>query len=170
MATLLHRTTKQLLVSVDPNGLPEPIANYIEDPDLSAVTGEPNKYWIITGDVVTLMDQAAQDAVDAAELAAREAQSRTISVDAVAEPLTNNALTGHQMRAIIELFNKRDNFNTTRIIELQNQVQAMIGSTGNIANLRADGAAVAISATSTRTRPEAITDYNDIINSGGVDT
>jgi len=64
MATLLHRTTKQYLVSVDPNGLPEPIANYIDEPDLSAVTGQPSKYWIITGDIVTEMSVAEKAIVD----------------------------------------------------------------------------------------------------------
>ena len=68
MATFLHRTTMQLLPSTSESSLSEPVANYIENPDLSAITGFPSKYWIITGDVVTLMDQAARDAVDAANL------------------------------------------------------------------------------------------------------
>ncbi len=76
MANFLHRTTKRYLTSQDPNGLPEPLANYIEGPDLSAVTGFASKYWVITGDVVTLMSQAQRDAVDAAELSAqRDAQA-----------------------------------------------------------------------------------------------
>ena len=66
MATFLHRTTMQLLPSTSESSLSEPVANYIENPDLSAITGFPSKYWIITGDVVTLMDQSARDAVDAA--------------------------------------------------------------------------------------------------------
>ncbi len=66
MANVLNRTTKQYLRSVnDPD---YPTATWIHNPDLSAVTGFDAKYWIITGDVVTLMDQAARDAVDAAEL------------------------------------------------------------------------------------------------------
>ena len=43
-------------------------ATWIYDPDLTAVIGFPIKYWIITGDVVTLMNQAARDVVDAALL------------------------------------------------------------------------------------------------------
>ena len=67
MANYLHRTTKQYLTSVSPASLQEPEANYIEQPDLSAVAGQPSKYWIITGDVVSLVDQATQDAIDAQE-------------------------------------------------------------------------------------------------------
>ena len=71
MANFLHRTTKAYLVSADPNSLPEPIANYIEQPDLSAVTGQPTKYWIITGDIVTLASIGQQVDIDTDEEAAR---------------------------------------------------------------------------------------------------
>lgn len=66
MPNYLHRTTKQYLKSVSPNSLAEPAANYIYMPDLSAVLGQPVKYWNITGDTVTLMSQSERDAVDAA--------------------------------------------------------------------------------------------------------
>ena len=68
MGNFLHRATKQYLVSADPNGLPEPLANYINGPDLSAVAGFSSQYWVITGDVVTLMSVAERDAVDAQAL------------------------------------------------------------------------------------------------------
>ena len=63
----LHRTTLRQLRSIAPADLPEPQANYIEEPDLSAVVGFAPKYWIVTGDAVTLMDAVARAAVDAAE-------------------------------------------------------------------------------------------------------
>ena len=44
------------------------MAEWILNPDMSAVEGFPSQYWIITGDAVTLMDQAERDAVDAAAL------------------------------------------------------------------------------------------------------
>lgn len=69
MAVVLHRTTKQLIVSA--NSPAYPAEDWIVSPDLSAVTGQPAKYWTISGDTVSLMDQAARDAVDAAEAAAR---------------------------------------------------------------------------------------------------
>ena len=65
MANVLHRTTKQYLKSV--NTPDYPVADWIVNPDLSAVTGFDSKYWLISGDNVTLMDQSARDAVDVAE-------------------------------------------------------------------------------------------------------
>jgi len=65
MSDFLHRTTKQYLPSTSAASLPEPVANYIEHPDLSAVAGQPSQYWTINGDVVSLMPQAERDAVDA---------------------------------------------------------------------------------------------------------
>jgi len=63
MANVLNRTTKQYLASVN---TPEyPVAEWIINPDLSAVSGQPAKYWVISGDSVTFMDQASRDAVDA---------------------------------------------------------------------------------------------------------
>ncbi len=72
MATVLHRTTKVLQISVSPNGLSEPRSSYIFFPDLSAVAGQPIKYWVITGNAVSLMDAAAIAVVDAAELQANK--------------------------------------------------------------------------------------------------
>jgi hypothetical protein len=64
MADVLNRTTKELRRSVNtPDYDP---AEWIIDPDLSAVAGFAPRYWKITGDVVSLVDQAERDAVDAA--------------------------------------------------------------------------------------------------------
>ncbi len=72
MSTVLNRTTKQLLISA--NTPDYPTQDWIINPDLSAVAGFASKYWTISGDAVSLMNQAARDAVDAAELnAARDA-------------------------------------------------------------------------------------------------
>ncbi|MHA2172822.1 MAG: hypothetical protein ACXAB7_23395 [Candidatus Kariarchaeaceae archaeon] len=65
MGNFVHRTTRQYLQSFSPNDLPEPIANYIVDPDLSAVQGVPWIYWVITGDVISEMSQGEKDIVDA---------------------------------------------------------------------------------------------------------
>ena len=92
MPKWLHRTTKQFLNSVASADLPEAQANYIEEPDLSAVTGQPNKYWEITGDVISLLDQTARDAVDDAV--------DTVQLDAVADELTR---TRTIMRAFAEV-------------------------------------------------------------------
>ena len=71
MGNYLHRITKQYFKSTSPNDLQEPLANYISQPDMSAVVGIPSKYWIIIGDVVSEMGQSEKDAVDAVALAIR---------------------------------------------------------------------------------------------------
>lgn len=75
MADVLNRTTREFLRSVhEPN---YPVEDWIINPDLEAVTGFDSKYWIVTGDAVTLMGQSARDAVDAAELEAmRDAKAQ----------------------------------------------------------------------------------------------
>ena len=81
--TWVNRTTREFVQQVssggmerrfpaevfhDAEGEPTSNANWIHAPDLSAVVGFPNIYWIITGDVISLMSQAERDAVDAAAL------------------------------------------------------------------------------------------------------
>ena len=66
MADVVNRTTNQYLQSVNTGDFPS--QDWIINPDLSAVEGQPTKYWVITGDVITLADQATRDAIDAAEL------------------------------------------------------------------------------------------------------
>ena len=56
-----------------------------------------------------------------------------------------------------------------RIIELQDRVQAMLDSTGAVANMRTDGLAVSISAAANRPLVDAITDYKADVNSGVAD-
>ena len=63
MANVLNRTTKLYLVSVNEPDYPQ--QDWIWNPDISAVTGWPARYWVITGDSVTLMDAAARAALDA---------------------------------------------------------------------------------------------------------
>ena len=64
MPNWVHRIDKTTLTSVAEADLPEPVANYIEDPVLPAAK---SKYWDISGDTVSLMDATAQAVVDAAE-------------------------------------------------------------------------------------------------------
>ena len=59
----------------DAEGEPTSNANWIHAPNLSAVAGFRNIYWIIIGDVISLMSPAERDAVDAAaETAQRDAR------------------------------------------------------------------------------------------------
>ena len=63
MSDVVNRITNQYLRSV--HAPDYPVGDWLHDPDLSAVVGYGSQYWVKTGDVVTLMDQAARDAVDA---------------------------------------------------------------------------------------------------------
>ncbi len=94
MGRWVHRTSKQFLNSVSPTDAAaiDPLVNWISEPDLSAVAGFDRKYWIVTGDVISLMDQVARDAVDAAEDSAQ--------LDAIADQLTQ---TRSIMRAFAEV-------------------------------------------------------------------
>jgi hypothetical protein len=54
--------------------------DWIINPDLSAVVGFAPRYWEISGDAVSLMDQASRDALDAAALDA-ERESLMAQID-----------------------------------------------------------------------------------------
>jgi hypothetical protein len=108
MPNYLHRTTKQYLQSISPASLPEPAANYIFMPDLSAVEGVPNRYWVITGDVVSEMDQAAKDAVDAQLLN----DTRDANIQAEIDEL-ESVLRQLSKLIVNELNILRQQFNTT---------------------------------------------------------
>lgn len=83
MANVLNRTTKEYRASVnDPD---YSAIDWIINPDLSAVVGFENLYWIITGDTVSLMSAPDRAALDAAnetsrldQLAAEIEQQQTI--------------------------------------------------------------------------------------------
>ena len=77
MPNFLHRTDDIYLKSIPATELPEDISNYIQDPDLSAVDGFFIIYWVITGDVVTLMSLSERDTVDADILIAQDLSDKT---------------------------------------------------------------------------------------------
>lgn len=70
MSNVLNRATgatapywKDYRTSVNTSDFPT--ADWIINPDLSAVEGQPSKYWLITGDAVSLVDPATQASRDA---------------------------------------------------------------------------------------------------------
>ncbi len=67
MANVLNRTTFQFLRSVN---TPEfDSVDWVINPDMTPVAGVSDKYWKLTGDVLSEMNQTEKDAVDAAETA-----------------------------------------------------------------------------------------------------
>ncbi len=127
MPNFLHRTSKQSLRSVSYPDLPEPIANYIEEPDLSAVEGQPVKYWIIIGDVISLVDLATRDSIDAA--------AETTRLDNIADELDH---TQTIMRAFAETV--LDEFNS--VANKVNQILDAIDSANNLTQLKSNVAAI----------------------------
>ena len=167
MATWAHRTTFQVLYSTSEASLVEPAANYVFEPDLSAVVDWSTIYWILTGDIFTLMDQSARDAADAAIEAQLLLDERNTAIIAPYEVYVDD-IAGIQLRALFEVFNKRDNYLVTRIAQLQIALTDLQSSSGNAAT-RLDGLPVNYLPTNTRTRFDAIRDYKDDIDSGGAD-
>lgn len=76
---VLNRTTKELRRSVnEPDYL---IEDWIHGPDLSAVTGYDSRYWVISGDSVTLATGDALAAIEAEVLAEAKA-AKMAAIDA----------------------------------------------------------------------------------------
>jgi len=167
MSDVLHRITKEFRRSVnDPDF---PTAQWVLDPQIAGgpfrTGGVPTKYINIAGDVVTEMSVAEKAVVDAAEAAALTQSNRDVPIAETTEVTAN----GVEVRALIELLNKRDNFNTNRIIELQDTLTAMKAASGGAQNTR-DAIPASFMATSTRTKAAAVTDYTDDIAAGNQDT
>lgn len=110
MGNYLHRTTKRYFKSTSPADLAEPLANYIEDPDLAAVEGVPNIYWIITGDVVSEMSQGEKNIVDAALLVIRRDAAIQGEIDEI------ESVMRQLVRLMVSELNiLRQQFNTTTL-------------------------------------------------------
>jgi len=124
MPRWLHRTTKQLLRSVPSGELPEAQANYIEEPDLSAVTGQPSKYWTITGDIIALKSQAERDAVDAADLSTQR-DNATNQLDPIEDILRAFALV---VLDEINILRTQHSLADRTIAQLKTAVRSKLGS------------------------------------------
>ena len=126
MGNFLHRTTKQFHRSVPPTELPDlPLTNYISQPDLSAVTGQPSKYWTITGDVVTLMSAGEQATVDAAEASARRDQQVDKAIDDLESNLRQIVKL---MLSEINILRANDGLADRTLAQLKTQLRGGYGS------------------------------------------
>jgi len=107
---------------------------------------------------------ADQANIDAATAAAEQDRTR-----ANAEGLPDSEKQdGMSARSIIEIFNKRDNFLTNRILQLQTAMDDMKASVGAADSIR-DAIPAVFLPTATRPRNDAIQDYKDEITSGNAD-
>jgi len=92
MASVLNRTTKEFRTSAHTPDFP--VADWIINPDLTAVAGQPTIYWVITGDVVSLASVGEQATIDAALAAAKlttekDAAKSQIDVERVVRALVD---------------------------------------------------------------------------------
>lgn len=99
MGNYVHRINKGYFQSIPPNELPEPVSNYISDPDMSALQGVPAKYWKIAGDTVVEMSQVEKDSVDTGIVNTR----RDAAVENMFENLEGN------LRQLVKLMIRENN-------------------------------------------------------------
>lgn len=118
------------LVFTNPDGTPNGNASWILEPDRSAVTGFPTKYWVkpVVADTPALLNQAERDAVDAAEIVA--------GIDNIADEI-DQAQTYSRAFAEIVL----DEFNSVAL--KINEILDAIDAGANAAQIKSNIAAVA---------------------------
>lgn len=75
MSDVVNRTTVQYLKSVHTPNFPD--ADWIINPDLSALASVPQKYWKISGDTVLEMNTTEKETVDDTALAASVSAKET---------------------------------------------------------------------------------------------
>ena len=110
MPNYLHRTTgnsgsypfnKDYRTSESPQDLPEAEANYVQDPDLSAVTGFDDIYWNISGDDVTLACPTTRTdrdvAIEAERILAENARQK--------DSYTENEIFRAQIKYVVDEIN-----------------------------------------------------------------
>ena len=118
----------ETFVDASGNAVTTPFAIY--DPDLTAVRGQPVKYWKLNGDLVELMTRAEQDAVDAAEDTARK--------DLAADEMDIIARSEISLRALVEIM--IDEFNRHAL--KHNEILDAIDAGANASEIKANIAAV----------------------------
>lgn len=125
MATVLNRTTKQYLESV--NTPDYPAAQWIHNPNLSAVQGWPSKYWTISGDNVLLMSEGERNNIDAIELSnSRDRTSnRMDDIEDIVRALGLSVidLTNIHATSITDILNAVDN--ATNFTDLKTRIAAI---------------------------------------------
>lgn len=122
MANVLNRTTKQYLTSV--NTPDYPIAEWIVNPDISLVEGQPTRYWNISGDSVSLMSQAEMDAVDATILAAQVLTDKTVQKARLTERLLKALIV--TIMNEINILRANDGLPDRTITQLKNAIEAEV--------------------------------------------
>ncbi len=120
MSDVLNRTTGQFLKSVNTPDFD--VADWIINPDLSAVTGQPPKYWIIdppASDTVRLATGGEQTTIDDAIATAKSDSQKAVA--------KNNVDVERVVRALVELLPSE--FNILRTLHsLPDRTEAQVNA------------------------------------------
>ena len=167
MSDFVNRDTLEDVRSVDDETVMDP-------PWLLVLPGTPNqtiidtvvvKYRKISGDVLSEMSQVEKDAVDQADADARNLENRELAAFGVDG---DDTAIPYQTRELIERFNQRDNYLTTRVAELQQALLDIKASQGTADAIR-DAIPANFLPTNTRPRSDVVQEYKADILSGGAD-
>lgn len=172
MANVVNRTTMEYRRSVNTPDFPEPDWMVVQDETpVTQVVGDPDpgrlwpaRYWVLTGDILSIQDAATRAATDVARAAVTVAELHT----SLKTEINAAAPLGVDVRALILNANKRINYAVNRLTEIQAALDAVKTTTGGGDNIRA---AIPDSWLATNTRPldQAITDYEADIDAGEAD-
>ena len=138
MSNWLNRTTKNYLVGVSPrdmekrfpgvfvdkSGNAQGNATWLLNPDMSAVSGQPPKYWVVSNDTVSLADRAARDSIDAAELSA----ARDTVADGLDDSESETTALGFALLDQINALRARDSLAAITRAQLKTAVRGKLGS------------------------------------------
>ena len=108
MGTVVNKTTLEIFYSIN---TPEyPTVDWLINPDLSALSSVPNKYWKISGSTVVEMTQAEKDQVDLDNLPDYK-QNRYNEIDLKTQSLIAAGFT-YDSQTFSSSANAQSNWNT----------------------------------------------------------
>jgi hypothetical protein len=130
------------------------------DPDIEKLVAQP--------DIITIND-LTENRFQVVALTQQEIDDEfQVSIDEIVAEVDRSGRRGQggvRVRALIELFNQRDNYLTNRIAELQTALIALQASGGQAGD-RLDGLPTSYLATVTRSKANAVQDYKDDVTAG----
>ena len=109
----------------DAEGEPTSNANWIHAPDLSAVRGQPTKYWIITGDSISLMPRNERDKVDKDEV--EDSRDKRIAED-IDDPENNLRQIVKLVVREINILRRQHSLTDRTLAQVRNQLRGGLGT------------------------------------------
>ena len=157
MANVLHKTNSPADYRLSVNTPDFPSADWFHDPDVSAVSGVPLKYWRVGTNPVEEMNQTEKDAVDAAATAAALLAAKSEASSVI------DGRTGYQLRALAKLL--VDEINIMR--QWDASLKTAFANNSTLGTIRT--AVDALPNTPDRTLAQAKTAYKNLLSNGTLD-